>query len=124
METDIKTIMHKNLMLINEGQLSKQFVGQELLCYNNPSEKRALYFWNREKIGSSAEVDYVTVNQSQIVPIEVKSKAAGHLKSLKLFLRERNLPIGLCISTNTLKLVDNILYLPMYMISSLLRFIT
>ena len=124
METDIKTILRKDLMLINEGQLSEQFVGQELLSYNDPSEKRALYFWNREKIGSSAEVDYITVNQSQIVPIEVKSKAAGHLKSLQLFLKERDLPIGLCISTNRLKLVGNILYLPMYMISSLHRFIS
>lgn len=123
METDIKTILRKDLMLINEGQLSEQFVGQELLSYNDPSEKRALYFWNREKIGSSAEVDYITINQSQIIPIEVKSKAAGHLKSLQLFLKERNLPIGLCISTNPLKLVGNILYLPMYMISSLHRFV-
>ncbi|MCB1117274.1 MAG: ATP-binding protein, partial [Chlamydiia bacterium] len=123
METDIKTILRKDLMLINEGQLSEQFVGQELLSYTDPNEKRALYFWNREKTGSSAEVDYVTVSQSQIIPIEVKSKAAGHLKSLQIFLKERNLPLGLCVSTNRLKLVGNILYLPMYMISSLHRFI-
>ena len=112
METDIKTILRKDLMLINEGQLSEQFVGQELLSYNDPSGKRALYFWNREKIGSSAEVDYITVNQSQIVPIEVKSKADGHLKSLQLFLKERDLPIGLCISTNRLKLVGNMVSRP------------
>ncbi len=124
METDIKVLMRNQLMLINEGQLAEQFVGQELLVYNNANEKRSLYFWNREKTGSSAEVDYITVSQSQIVPIEVKSKAAGHLKSLHLLMKERNFPRGICISTNTLRQVDNILYLPMYMISSLPRLLS
>jgi len=44
------------------------------------------YYWARPERGSSAEVDFLAVLNDQIVPVEVKSGAAGRLRSLKLLM--------------------------------------
>ncbi len=71
-----------DLLEIFNGVLAEQFVGQELL-----SRGCDLYYWARDKKGSSAEIDYVTVIDNRIVPVEVKSGSAGKLKSLHLLLK-------------------------------------
>lgn len=85
----------QDLTLVNNGAVAEQFVGQHLLYQNLGYEKPELYYWNREKRNSSAEVDYLAVVQNQVVPIEVKAGASGSLKSLQLFLAEKNRPMAL-----------------------------
>jgi predicted AAA+ superfamily ATPase len=85
----------KDLTLVNSGAVAEQFIGQHLLYQNLSYEKPELHYWNREKRNSSAEVDYLTVVQNQIIPIEVKAGASGSLKSLQLFLVEKNRPMAL-----------------------------
>jgi predicted AAA+ superfamily ATPase len=85
----------KDLTLVNNGAIAEQFIGQHLLYQNLSYEKPELYYWNREKRNSSAEVDYLTVVQNQIIPIEVKAGSSGALKSLQLFLAEKRRPMGL-----------------------------
>jgi predicted AAA+ superfamily ATPase len=85
----------KDLTLVNNGAVAEQFIGQHLLYQNLSYEKPELFYWNREKRNSSAEVDYLTVAQSQIIPIEVKAGASGSLKSLQLFLAKKNRPMAL-----------------------------
>ena len=67
------------------GFLAEQFVGQELLAYNNCYLESHLFFWETEKNGS-AEVDYVTNYDGKVVPIEVKARKTGSLASLKQFM--------------------------------------
>ena len=62
--------------------MAEQFVGQEMLIAQNGS----LYYWDRQAKSSSAEVDYLAVIDGRIHPVEVKSGAAGSLRSLHLFL--------------------------------------
>jgi predicted AAA+ superfamily ATPase len=84
-----------DLTLINKGSVAEQFIGQHLL-YRNPSyEKPELYYWNRDKKSSSAEVDYLISIGNQVIPIEVKSGATGSLRSLQLFLTEKKVPLAL-----------------------------
>lgn len=126
---DISDLMtNNNLMLINQGALAEQFVGQELLSLQNPYEEAEAYFWTRDKRGSQAEVDYVINLNSHIVPIEVKAGAKGKLKSLKQFLLEKqsnshtyDSKIAIQISQQPLYFYDNIISLPLYMISELPR---
>ena len=73
-----------NLLSLYHGQLAEQFVAQELLAWH--SEK--LYYWSRTAKSSNAEVDYLTVREGKIYPIEVKSGPAGRLKSLHVCLEE------------------------------------
>ena len=66
------------------GAMAEQFVGQELIT----SRSREVFYWARQSSGSLAEIDFVTSNQNRIIPVEVKSGAAGKLKSLHILLNE------------------------------------
>ena len=43
------------------------------------NEKRQLYYWQREKSGSSAEVDYIIEQEGKVVLVEVKSGSTGKI---------------------------------------------
>ena len=73
-----------DLLDIYQGALAEQFVGQEMVS----TGQEELHYWSREARGSSAEVDYLSVQEGVICPVEVKSGAAGRLRSLHL-LRAR-----------------------------------
>lgn len=70
------------------GKVAEHLVGQELLGMNNLFiNKRA--FWVRESRNSQAELDYLYVDQKYgLIPIEVKSGANAHLRSLQAFMKE------------------------------------
>lgn len=120
---DIQSTWNIKLMQINAGALAEQFVGQELLAYSNPYMNPQLYYWDREKKGSLAEVDYVIQEGAQILPIEVKAGTTGTLKSLSQFLIEKNTLFGIRISQHPLSFHEKILSVPLYMISQLQRLI-
>jgi hypothetical protein len=71
-----------DLLAVHRGALAEQFVGQELLA----GGQAELFFWSREARSGSAEVDFLATVGSGIRPIEVKSSAAGRLRSLHLLL--------------------------------------
>jgi predicted AAA+ superfamily ATPase len=73
-----------DLLSMYNGALAEQFTGQELLS----GGINILYYWSREAKSSSAEVDYLIVRDNKICPIEVKSGAAGKLRSLHLLLQK------------------------------------
>lgn len=86
----------KDLLAIYNGALAEQFVGQEILA----NEKSQLFFWSREAKSSTAEVDYLVQKEDEIYPIEIKSGAAGRLKSLHLLLKTYpNIPFGYVCSS-------------------------
>lgn len=118
--------MSDDFLAINAGGLAEQFVGEELLAVLDPFCDRTLYFWARDKKGSQAEVDYLMVHQSHIIPIEVKAGKTGTLKSLKLFMEmQRNSKhagkIGLRISGHPLSFHENILSVPLYVVGEIHR---
>ncbi len=117
-------LLTKDLSLINEGTISEQVVGQELLSYQNLHNEPFLYYWDREKRNSSAEVDYLYQYRQLILPIEVKSGTTGRLKSIRLYMEEKGISLGIRISQNNLSLNDKILSIPFYLISQLDRLIS
>jgi predicted AAA+ superfamily ATPase len=119
----LELLFKEDLLLINQGALAEQFVGQELLAYRNKEESNALFSWVREEKSSSAEIDFLIAVDTQIVPIEVKAGAIGSLRSLKLFLAEKKLPLGLRISEVPFHLNHSVLSIPFYMIEELPRLI-
>lgn len=116
-------LMQKDLILLNRGSMAEQFVGQELLAYAEHYRKANLYYWERSKGSSSAEVDYLSHRGSMIFPIEVKAGATGNLRSLQLFLNEKLLKLGVRISQRPLSLDKRVLSIPLYMIWELPRLI-
>ncbi len=116
-------LMNEDILLVNRGMLAEQFVGQEMLAYLPRQEEGSLFFWSRDKKSSMAEVDYVTDVDNKIIPIEVKAGATGHLKSLKIFIQEKNSNIGIRFSQHKLSLHDNVLSLPLYMVGEIDRLV-
>ena len=75
--------------IVHRGALCEQFVGQHLLYIQEDYVEPQLYYWNREKKNSSAEVDYLIALDGEIIPVEVKAGKTGRLKSLQLFMGEK-----------------------------------
>lgn len=115
--------VQKDFMQINSGAIAEQLVGQELRAYADRYTPGDLFFWARDKKGSSAEVDYVTTVDSQIIPVEVKAGKTGVLKSLKSFLQEKDRRMGVRVSQQELSFHDAVLSLPLYMIEQLPRIV-
>jgi len=122
--------------LVNEGKLAEQFVGQHLL---NTFEPPLLTYWLREVKSANAEVDYVTANGNQVIPVEVKAGKSGALKSLQQFalIKEASLCVRFDLNPpNTGQITHSarvnsgivpvsytLLSLPLYMVEELPRII-
>jgi len=85
----------QNLITDFEGTLAEQFVGQELIANSQFFIEKKLNYWIREAKNSNAEIDYLEQIGNEIYPIEVKAGKRGTLKSLNVFLTEKNKNIGI-----------------------------
>ena len=77
--------------LVNKGPMAEMLAGLELLHYRTPNIRHEMYYWQRQAKNSQAEVDYLSSYRQTVLPIEVKAETQGGMKSLWMFLRERNL---------------------------------
>ena len=50
-----------------------------------------MWYWCREARASAAEVDYLAAPTGHVLPIEVKAGSGGAMRSLHLFMAEREL---------------------------------
>jgi predicted AAA+ superfamily ATPase len=120
---DLELLFKEDLLLIHDGIMAEQFVGQELLASTGTDEINGLFSWVREQHSSTAEIDFLIAVGAEIVPIEVKAGALGTLRSLKIFLSEKKLSLGVRISAHPLSLHNGILSIPFYMIEELPRMV-
>lgn len=81
----ITSLLDEKSILANHGAIAEQFIGQQLLYRETGCQEPELFYWNREKKGAAAEVDYLFQIDSDIVPVEVKAGTTGSLKSLHVF---------------------------------------
>lgn len=123
LEVQPELVFSSELIHIHRGALAEQFVGQELLAYTDCFREEKLYFWEREKVSASAEVDYVITVDQWIIPIEVKAGSQGRLKSLMEFMKEKKSPLGIRISEYHLEYKNQILSVPFYMIEQIPRLV-
>jgi predicted AAA+ superfamily ATPase len=91
----------KDLNSIFQGQIAEQFVGQALQTLSHAGIYRFSY-WFRDKKSSIAEIDFLAQQEAKLLPIEVKSGKAGHLKSLHLFMNESSSPAALKIHSGNI----------------------
>jgi len=105
-----------DLTALYQGALAEQFVGQELLAYGG-SENSKLYYWHRDKKGSSAEVDYVIVRNGKMLPVEVKSGNAGKMRSMHQLMAENTqIQQGLILNSHApiAQKEQNLIFMPLY----------
>ena len=116
---DIKQWLLHPLRLSNQGEITEQFVAQELLAYAAYHKQAKLYYWHREAKNSNAEVDFIVLKQGHIVPVEVKSTHKGHMKSLHLFLASHpNSAFGVKLSTGPFARHHHLIEIPLFALES------
>lgn len=114
---DAKIMFEKDIMAVNMGSVTEQYVGQQLLAATDFYEEGHLYYWSRESRSSQAEVDFLAVLEEKIFPVEVKSGKTGSLKSMRIFLVEHpDSLFGIRFSQHELSWHDNVLSIPLYMV--------
>ena len=89
-----------NLVTAFEGALAEQFVFQELMASGEPYIEQKLFYWIREAKNSNAEIDCLYQIGNSIYPIEIKAGKRGKLKSLHVFLAEKNKETGIRFNTD------------------------
>ncbi|MDR0296289.1 MAG: AAA family ATPase [Prevotellaceae bacterium] len=109
----------ESLQQVNKGTLAELFVGLELLKSAPSTNPTQLYYWQREKQGSSAEVDYVVQCNTDIVPVEVKSGTKGSMRSMAQFLSEKKYSYGIRCSMENFGMFQNIKIYPIYAASKI-----
>jgi len=88
------------IALINNGAMAEQLAGQILRTINAAYVDSALYYWQREKLNSSAEVDYIIQHENQVIPVEVKAGTTGSLKSLREFVKEKKISLAVRVNSD------------------------
>lgn len=120
-----------NLNDFYRGKIISQLINQELIAIHN-SYKYKPVFWVRDKKTSSAEVDLVYKYKQMLIPIEIKSGAAGKLKSLHQFMNVCEHPYAIRLLANKLEVIDaktisgtkfKLLNLPYFLASKLPEYI-
>lgn len=81
-----------------KGMLAEQYVAQHLNFFSGPSLSPRLHYHLKDKGSQKAEVDFLIESKEVIYPVEVKSTAKGHLKSLKYFCSSKKASIGIKVS--------------------------
>lgn len=80
-----EVLRERDLLNTYNGALAEQFVAQELAAAFGGDEP---HWWKRDAKNAQAEVDFVVALDGRVQPIEVKSGAAGRLKSVHQLLKE------------------------------------
>ena len=114
-------LMSDDLKMVNRGALAETFVGCELVKTSSPYATDPLYCWHRERKDSNAEVDFVTSLHGVVVPIEVKSGTKGSMQSMRLFLQQKGLDVGIRTSLENFGKLDDTLIIPLYAIGDYIR---
>jgi len=116
-------LLKKDIMQINRGAITEQYVGQQLLSCQPDYERADLFYWQRDSLGSQAEIDYVFAVNDLLIPLEVKSGATGRLKSLQLFMQSHQSKVGIKISTDEYSTSEKIWSIPLYLVEEIPRLI-
>jgi uncharacterized protein len=112
-------LIANNIDMLNKGNIAETFAGLELIKYSDVHEKKQLFYWHREKRGSSAEVDYVIEMNGNPVPVEVKSGSTGKMQSMHRFLDEKKAPWGIRFSLENFSGYGKVRVIPLYAVSNL-----
>lgn len=104
------------------GSMAEQLVAQEFVAYGDENKSAQLYYWQNENKTGNAEVDFISVKNSQVVPVEVKARLKGGMKSLKVYLAiHPNTELALKISEGQFARQDHLLEIPLYAVAHWLR---
>ncbi len=80
---------------VNKGAASEMFAGLELLKAHDCFVKAEMFYWQNTDKGATGEIDYLTVIDGKIIPIEVKAGTQGKMQSLYNFMPKHSSAYGI-----------------------------
>ena len=102
---------------VNEGMIVENVIAQSLRI----KDQKVYYFKkiNKDTRKTSMEIDFLIRRNNKVIPLEVKSSESSSIKSLKKFKETYNSKIGVqyVLHDGDLKIENDIIYLPLYMVS-------
>ena len=113
--------LNTEISLVNKGVIAELYAGLELIRAQPENQAPSLHYWQREKKGSQAEVDYVIELGEKIVPIEVKSGIKGKMQSLRIFMEEKGSKFGVRTSLENFSKMKDIRIIPLYAIGKIYK---
>jgi hypothetical protein len=82
------------------ARISEQMAAQQLRHLDaGGAEEPGLFYWQREG-GRPGEIDFLDAVGGRIIPIELKSGAAGSMKSLHQFMHDKGLHLAVRCDAN------------------------
>lgn len=114
-------LFSKDFSLVNKGHIAEQFIGLEIVKNSSFYIQPELFYWHREALNSSAEVDYLIQKDRDIIPLEIKSGSKGSMNSMYLFLKEKKADYGFRLSLENFAEYDNIKVYPLYAFTNILN---
>ena len=99
----------QDLILVNQGGIAEQIVGQLLRTIDPFYIEPALFYWMRDESSANAEIDYLIQHGNKVIPVEVKSGATGSLKSLHVFMELKKLSLAVRVNADLPTKTDLIL---------------
>lgn len=84
-------LLASDIDFVNKGAFSETFAGLELMKNHDCFTKADLYYWQNMARGTNAEIDYLTVRDGKVVPVEVKANTKGSMQSLWLFMHKKGI---------------------------------
>ncbi|MFN8259188.1 MAG: AAA family ATPase [Bacteroidales bacterium] len=110
-----------NWDMINKGSIAEQYAGLELIKAAGPYLQPSLYYWTKESRNSHAELDYLVQKGQSILPVEIKSGSKGSMKSMLIYLEEKNQAFGIRSSTENFSQYQKVKVHPLYDLGRILK---
>ena len=104
---------------VNRGALAEVYAALQLASHSSMRHRPELFYWHRDAMNATAEVDFVLQHNGGILPVEVKSGTRGSMKSLRIFMAEKHITKGVRVSLENFASLPNIRIVPLYAIHRL-----
>ena len=116
-------LLASDVDFVNKGAASEMFAGLELLKTHDCFVKTEMFYWQNTDKGTIGEIDYLTVIDGQIIPLEVKAGTQGKMQSLYNFMPKHSSAFGIRTSLeNVSSYIHNdhlVKVVPLYALSAL-----
>ena len=116
-------LLASDVDFVNKGAASEMFAGSELLKNSDCFVKAEMFYWQNTDKGTSGEIDYLTVIDGHIIPVEVKAGTQGKMQSLYNFMANRHSAYGIRTSLENVSSYTHndrlVKVVPLYALSSL-----
>jgi predicted AAA+ superfamily ATPase len=100
----------------NKGSLAEVYSALQIASHSSMRHRPELYYWHRDALNATAEVDFVMQHGNGVLPVEVKAGLRGSMKSLRLFMAEKHIDIGVRVSLENFATLPDVRIIPLYAI--------